>query len=251
WGILGWICLLVITIAYEVVPMFQLTPAYPAILQRWLSLSIFSGLLTLSAGKLSGLDFITLTGSILLGISLGVFAIITVWLQSKRKKKQFNITVWFWFFAMLCLLTAIVLWLSAQFIHELNNNPTYPLILGSLMIFGFSVSVINGMLYKIIPFLSWVHLSITVTQLNVSRRQIPNIKSFIQHQPTFIQFGLHLSSVLLIIACIIKPTIFISLAALSFALSNALLWWNLYSGYRIYKKAEMEIIFAEKNRINN
>ena len=30
WGLLGWVGILIVGVAYQVVPMFQLTPAYPA-----------------------------------------------------------------------------------------------------------------------------------------------------------------------------------------------------------------------------
>ena len=36
-GLLGWVLLLVIGVAYQVVPMFQITPPYPPRLSRWLA----------------------------------------------------------------------------------------------------------------------------------------------------------------------------------------------------------------------
>jgi len=41
WGLIGWIGLLVMGIAYQVVPMFQITPQYPPLLTRWLVPLIF------------------------------------------------------------------------------------------------------------------------------------------------------------------------------------------------------------------
>ena len=41
WSLLGWVGLLVMGVAYQIVPMFQLTPAYPARLTRWLGGSMF------------------------------------------------------------------------------------------------------------------------------------------------------------------------------------------------------------------
>jgi hypothetical protein len=42
WGLAGWIGLLVVAVAYQVVPMFQVTEIYPRILTRWLARSIFA-----------------------------------------------------------------------------------------------------------------------------------------------------------------------------------------------------------------
>ncbi len=44
WGLLGWVGLLVVAIAYEVVPMFQATPHYPPWMQRGLSLTLLASL---------------------------------------------------------------------------------------------------------------------------------------------------------------------------------------------------------------
>jgi hypothetical protein len=42
--------------------------------------------------------------------------------------------------------------------------PQVDLLLGILLIFGFAVAVINGMLYKIVPFLAWFHLQAQLFQ---------------------------------------------------------------------------------------
>jgi hypothetical protein len=36
WGMLGWVALLLISVSYQVVPMFLVTPEYPPLLRRWL-----------------------------------------------------------------------------------------------------------------------------------------------------------------------------------------------------------------------
>ncbi len=51
WGLLGWVGILIVGVAYQVVPMFQLTPAYPARLTRWLAELVFILLLLLAAGR--------------------------------------------------------------------------------------------------------------------------------------------------------------------------------------------------------
>jgi hypothetical protein len=37
WGLLGWVGLLIAGVAFQIVPMFHVTPAYPAWLTRWLA----------------------------------------------------------------------------------------------------------------------------------------------------------------------------------------------------------------------
>src|SRR3569623_2169331 len=40
-GLLGWVLLLVVGVAFQVVPMFQITPPYPPLLGRWLTPGMF------------------------------------------------------------------------------------------------------------------------------------------------------------------------------------------------------------------
>jgi len=49
WGLLGWTGLLVAAVAFQVVPMFQMTPQYPPRMTRWFIASAFAVLLTWSA----------------------------------------------------------------------------------------------------------------------------------------------------------------------------------------------------------
>ena len=176
-------------------------------------------------------------------ICMGLFASSTLWLQYKRKKKQSDPTVWFWRIAMIFLLLALIFWLMAQFLPELSGKSNYSLILGILIIFGFILSAINGMLYKIIPFLVWLHLSMFVNQCKVSRRLIPNIKKMISIRMAYIQFGLHLLSILFMLFFEYFSILFTA-AALSFLASSILLLWNLGAVLKIYKNSKNEIIKA-------
>jgi hypothetical protein len=58
---------------------------------------------------------------------------------------------------------------------DAGASPQVDLLLGILLIFGFAVAVINGMLYKIVPFLAWFHLQ---AQL-LGRARIPNMKQLL------------------------------------------------------------------------
>lgn len=51
WGFLGWVGLLIMTISYQVVPMFQVTPKYPQKMVTWLAPSIFASLIMITAGR--------------------------------------------------------------------------------------------------------------------------------------------------------------------------------------------------------
>jgi len=241
WGLIGWSGILLIMVAYEVVPMFQLTPVYPDWLRRYLIWALLAGLLAWSTGTWARVGYLTLIGGILSALSMTTFALATLWLQRQRKKKQPDATVRFWRLAMLSLLLATLLWGAASAIPGLGSTPAYPLMLGTLAIYGLFVSAINGMLYKILPFLSWLHLSIKVTEHKLSRRLIPNIKKIIPDEKARIQFWAHLSTLTLMLASCWQPGWFIVPMAIAMMLSNAALWLNLLGALRVYRQTATAI----------
>jgi len=190
-----------------------------------------------------------LVGSLIVTTGLALFAVITLWLQNKRKKKSGSeVTLWFWQCAMLSLLAAIAVWVAALIFPALNQNQAYPLLLGVLVIHGFLISAVNGMLYKILPFLTWLHLSIKVTEYKLSRRLIPNIKKLLPDNRPHIQFWMHLLMLLLMIAAIVQPDWFLLLAGILFAASNVLLWVNLMAVVKMYKETRRKITQAAKEK---
>ena len=237
WGLVGWCGVLLITVAYAVVPMFQLTPAYPAALIRYLTVVVIVGLVVWAGSEILRLPVLSLIGALTVAVGLALFAVITLWLQHRRKRKPASeVTLWFWRCAMLSLLAAVALWIAALIFPALNQSPVYPLLLGLLMIQGFLISAVNGMLYKIIPFLTWLHLSIKVTEHRLSRRLIPNIRKLLPDGRAAIQFWLHLLMLLLMVAVLWRPAWFLVPAGVVFVASNLLLWLNLMSVLGIYKK---------------
>ena len=54
WGLLGWVGLLVIGVAYQVIPMFQVTPQYPRRVTAWLAWAAFALLAAWSALSAAG-----------------------------------------------------------------------------------------------------------------------------------------------------------------------------------------------------
>jgi hypothetical protein len=246
WGLIGWSCVLLITVAYEVIPMFQLTPVYPDWLRRYLVWILFVGLLSWSYGTLARTGTLTLIGGILCALSLTAFALGTLWLQRQRKKKQLDATIHFWRLAMISLLLAITLWGAATAIPDLGRSPTYPLALGILLIYGLFVSAVSGMLYKILPFLSWLHLSIKVTEHKLSRRLIPNIKKIIPDERAGIQFWAHLATLALMLAATWQPSWFVAPMGIAMMLSNAALWLNLWGALRVYQQTTTAIGQAAK-----
>ena len=91
-GLLGWVLLLVIGVAYQVVPMFQITPSYPPRLARWLTGTLFALLLFHSASPLLPAAAARLVDAGLAGGIL-LFALATLRLQARRRRKLPDVTL--------------------------------------------------------------------------------------------------------------------------------------------------------------
>ncbi|MDO9220390.1 MAG: hypothetical protein Q7T90_05120 [Thiobacillus sp.] len=229
-GLLGWVLLLVIGVAYQVVPMFQITPPYPPRLSRWLAGAAFALLCLHAAASLlpEPADAATLLTESGLATVILLFALVTLRLQSRRRRKLPDVTLDFWRAGMASLIASVAVWLAAQFSPAWAGSDTYPLLLGVLFIGGFAVSVVNGMLYKIIPFLAWFHLQ---AQLQARAGSIPTMKSMISERWTRMQFRLHTLTCLLLLATVWWPQLAVASGS-ALALSALLLWVNLLSAAR-------------------
>jgi hypothetical protein len=233
-GLLGWAMLLVISVAYQVVPMFQITPPYPQRVARWLTSAIFILLMLHSTAPLLPgatqvpVDRIAEDG---LAAAILIFAITTLRIQSHRRRKLPDITLDFWRAGMGSLILCVVVWLTGQLCPRWGGSDGYPLLLGVLFIGGFAVSVVNGMLYKIVPFLAWFHLQ---AQLQARAGTIPNMKQMIAEPWMRAQFGAHLAACALLAAAVFWPHLFTIPAAIILGLSALLLEINLLSSVRHY-----------------
>ena len=236
WGLLGWVGLLVVGVGFQVVPMLQTTPHYPRILTGHLARAIFVTLLLWSSAQwLSG--HLTLAResapalASLLGLGYAVFAATTLVLQQRRRREMPDITVRFWRIGMTSLLACAVLgWMGLWGPQGVSTS--LELTWGILAILGFGVSVINGMLYKIVPFLVWLHLQASPA----GRGKLPNMKQIIPERRAGIQFWLHLAALLLLAGAAWMPRLLAYPAAAALGFSNLLLWLNLVSAWRLYTR---------------
>ncbi len=135
-GLFGWVSLLIIAISFQVIEMFFVTAKYPDWIQKYLIMILFS------------LLFITpFTPPIMIALPLMIYAGFTLHRLSKRKRPTSDASVWFWRFGMGLLIVTMLLWIADL---EAVKYITF--------IF-FALSIVFAMVYKIVPFLVWFHLS--------------------------------------------------------------------------------------------
>jgi len=242
WGLGGWSLLLVAGVAYLVVPMFQLTPPYPMWLTRSFSVTLFFLLAAWSITWLplqrpEGLQVALACAAALLAV---VFAVVTLRLQAQRRRKVTEPTLLFWRLAMVCLvLAAAGVMLQQLKPGEGEDYAGTPFLLGVLLMAGVFMPVISGMLYKIMPFLNWLHLQ----KIGKPGLLVPNMRQMIPEPRMMMQLKLHLAALVLLLGAVPLPLL-VYPGGLALIVSCAWLEWNVVEAARNYARFKEEL--AEK-----
>jgi hypothetical protein len=232
WGLIGWTGLLVAGVATQVVPMFQTTPAYSARAVRLLCWTAFLGLIAVTTlSPVAAGPGLAVAAQALVAISIGAFAAYTLVLQAKRRRRQPDATLQFWRTGMWSLLAAAAFWFAAQLWKELGAWAGYWLVLATLAIYGFAVSVVNGMLYRIAPFLAWLHMQEAEDGTAVA----PTLRGILPDRWCMWQWRAHGAALVLMLAAASWPWVFFHAAALFAAASFLVLWRNLLHTLRVYR----------------
>jgi len=218
-GLAGWGGVLVAGTAYLVVPMFQLTPAYPA----WFSRG-FAGALAAAIGF--GILVDDPSGWVPLLVVVAGFAVMTLDRQRRRRRARGDVTLRLWQLAMACVIGASLLCI-ANLVGMMGLSGA--LLVGVLVVWGGFVSLIAGMLYKIVPFILWLHLQPRLSKVPPMTRMLsePLIRWHLR---------LHVATLLAAVAAVFVPSMG-SLAGALMLLAGVLLYAQLVGVVRQARRA--------------
>jgi hypothetical protein len=233
WGLIGWTGLLVAGVAYQVVPMFQVTPNYPRWLMRSFGAMIFVVLVLLSVAQWqeggSAWQWLSLICIGLLAGAYILFAAITLGLQRRRRRRLPDLTLEFWRLGMICMALGALLWVSQRV--PVLRFAQADVLLGVVVIVGAAMSFISGMLCKIVPFLAWFHLQ---AMAGIAEK-IPNVKAMLPEKAQRLQLRLHLAALGLCAGAAIVPYAFAVPAALCLGAASISVFWNVLRVMRVYR----------------
>ncbi len=229
WGLGAWALTLLAGVSYFVVPMFQLTPPYPDRFARALPVALLAVVVGWSWQLVgAGSEWMTLIWFV--GLSLAAaYGAVTLRLQFRRRRRVTDPTFWFFRGAMVCLLAVLLSAVVFAAVPALGEDPRSGWWLGVLILPGVFVSAINGMTYKIVPFLNWLHLQRLMGLGGVP----PNLRDMISERAMSGQMRLHLLSVILLLAALFWPALARPAGAL-FSVSCGWLGVNLIRAVRVY-----------------
>lgn len=195
-GLIGWVAMLVIAVSFQVIPMFQATPVYP----RWLCFALPALLAALLCAWGAAIWFHLPAHwtEAAMGFLLAAFCAYSLYLLSKSRHKGPDITTRYWVIGLASLVACVALYLV-----PVIETGTRAILLGILFIAGFAMSVVNGMLYKIVPFLLWYHLSAS----GAPRAAVPKVNAWIGNRAAQWQQWCHAAAVAALCIAAVAPAV--------------------------------------------
>ncbi len=218
-GLFGWIALLIISVSFQVIEMFYVTPPYnkryanylPQIIITLLFINLFSAIF--APAILNIVEYIII-------LLVALHAGLTLIKLKQKKRAVTDATILFWAFGM----SSYILF---AFFYTLSQFITIPATIIVTLFAYFALSIVFAMSYKIVPFLVWFHLNAK------GYFEVPMMHE-IAH-PKYARVNLYFfitSFILLILANFI--TIFWQIGSISLLISFFMLFFILYSAIKKY-----------------
>lgn len=225
WALLGWAGVILAATSWVVVPMFHITPAYPARLTRWWAPILLGTLAAWSISAAAGFNELATAVLIILLVCAGAFLGTTLQLQSRTRRSNPDASFRAFRLAMIALLAST----GVLLIAKVSDADHWPVLAGILILHGGLGGATSAMLYKIVPFLSWLNL----TQAGV---KAPNVKKLIPEPRVRAQLRMHAATLAVLALAAVMPAL-APLAGLMLVIESAWLLVNLMHVVKIWRSA--------------
>jgi len=232
WALGAWAGILLAALAYVVVPMFQLTPGYPARPSWWFPGAMLGLMAAWALGVvLEAAAAVRLVQALSALAGIG-FALLTLRLQAQRRRARSDVTYRYWQIGLTSAILALAMVLTAAAWPPLADLAGWSIFSGILLLVGGFMSFIIGMLYKIVPFLAWMHLR----NRGSARSPVPNMNKLLPEADTQRQMQAHVAALALLLAAVIKPDWLARPAGVALAVASGWLMVNLLGAARRYRQ---------------
>jgi hypothetical protein len=169
------------------------------------------------------------------------FGVVTIVRLKKRKRAVRDANVAFWYLAMSSLVAGSLLWFGGNMAGSEGVRLGASVLLG----IGFVLSLISAMLYKIVPFLIWFHLT------SQGHFGVPTMRELIGDLRVRLHLYLHVATLLLFLGGALADPLWYTAAGGGLFFSNMLLFFNLFGAGRIYfamsKKTPLSMTWGQGN----
>ena len=223
WAIFGFAGILIIGVSFHVLPMFYVAPRFKSFCKQRVVWLISIGLLLWLVLNLF-LDSYSVVAKIWVATFFWAFST-TVFLKlNARRRPISDVTVWYWRSAAIFMTLGTFSWVIDDYF-----DGEYIVIVSILIGGGFVLSIMIGMLYKIVPFLVWFHLNAK------GYMSIPTMNEMIDKRLAKIQFVLFILSLVGFIFSFFISFL-LPIFAILFIVSMLILEYNIASPILTYIK---------------
>ncbi len=227
WGAFGWITIMVVSIAYQVIPMFQVTQEYPDWFKKYFVVLLMLSLFVISVLKVAGYSQVAML--VLISALMIGFVLYSTKLLLQRKKRLADAGLYFWLTGLGALALSVFVFNYAYY-----SGVDLSVYIGFIFLGGFVYSIINGMLFKIVPFLVWLHLNKKRAFKGGSLSSVPTMNEVISRKKMLRQYYLHILALLFTLFSFFVPDIFFYPAMILWLFSLSVLFLYLLQSVQIY-----------------
>jgi len=206
-GLVGWAGILIVAVSFQVLPMFHVAPNLPKPVRQYLAPTIFALLVLFIFSAEFALPLIFIIHALFAG---ALFYVI-----NKRKRKVPDTSIKYWQLAASTLLLLNVLYFLPDSLYLKTQTllplalPEKSMLLTAIFIYFYLLSVIQGMLLKILPFLSYTHLQQRCLVDFSAMKFIPHMHEFMNKKHGLALYYLHLVSGLALVAVLFEPKLYV------------------------------------------
>lgn len=219
-GMFGFALIIIMGVAFQVVPMFYVAKDFPKFIQKFYPYGILALIFLYAIFEFTSLNVGIV--NVLIAFIAITFASYGIHSLNNRRRPIFDVTLLYWKLSLYSLMIAMFVWIF------LEGENSY--LLAVLFGLGFLYSLLQGMTYKIIPFLCWFHLS------SKGYFSVPTMRDLIKEDKIRIQFYMYFASILFFILASFLSGIFMYIGAGLFIYSNILFLINILYAIKDYIK---------------
>ena len=202
-ALLGWVGGLIMSVSWQVIPMFYLAPTTGKASRRWLLGMLITGLILPFTTLFAEFDT---TGWLSPGTVAAISALpaaLVIWVLhpalvlksiASRKRKRSDASLLFWKAGLGTALLIIPVAIAALLLPD----PRWQILFGWLAVWGWAGMIMHGMLSRIVPFLVWFHRF----SARVGLEPVPSMRGLLSQRKIHTGFMLHASSVITGVAAI-------------------------------------------------
>jgi hypothetical protein len=178
--------LLILAVSLQVIPMFHVAPSFPKFSAQVIPVALLITLVLMLVFPLAFdifLSFLLILFLLFNGTLLNV-----IW---QRKRKIPDTTINCWRLAAVALTIIVLFYFSPEHWLATNIRAKKSLLLSAVFIYFYLLSIILGMLLKILPFLSYTHLQQRCLVNFEAMSLLPNMHELLSKKMARILFYCH------------------------------------------------------------